>query len=109
MRELEIDGIETINLAKRHEEVFQSGNSDPIVLPAGSQALLLLRHLRDEEIAALLGISKTLAERIAEILGSSRAIPSLKLRTERASIGVQSNIWLRETVRRHDEKNTHTI
>ncbi len=122
LRELEIDGIETIGLAKKHEEVFQPGNPDPTLLPAGSQALLLLRHVRDEahrfaityhrrlrtrrslssrldeipgvgpkrkkarikrfgslkelsqasveEIVALPEIPQTLAERIAEILGS---------------------------------------
>jgi excinuclease ABC subunit C len=48
LRELEVDGIETIGLAKRHEEVFQPGNSDPTVLPAESKALLLLRQIRDE-------------------------------------------------------------
>jgi len=127
LRELEIDGIETIGLAKKHEEVFQPGKSDPTLLSAGSQALLLLRHVRDEahrfaityhrrlrtrrslsssldeipgvgpkrkkalikrfgslkelsrasveEIAALPEIPQPLAERILEILGSSRATP----------------------------------
>ena len=48
LTELEVDGIETIGLAKRHEEVFQPGKSDPICLPAESKALLLLRQIRDE-------------------------------------------------------------
>jgi len=43
-----IEGIEAIGLAKRHEEVFRPGLSEPILLDAGSQALLLLRHIRDE-------------------------------------------------------------
>jgi len=40
--------MESIGLAKRHEEVFQHGKSDPICLPAESKALLLLRQIRDE-------------------------------------------------------------
>lgn len=48
LTELEVDGIATIGLAKRHEEVFQPGKSDPICLPAESKALLLLRQIRDE-------------------------------------------------------------
>ncbi len=48
LSELEVDGIETIGLAKRHEEIFQPGKPDPICLPAESKALLLLRQIRDE-------------------------------------------------------------
>jgi len=48
LTELEVDGIETIGLAKRHEEVFQPGKPDPICLPPDSKALLLLRQIRDE-------------------------------------------------------------
>jgi len=48
LTELEVDGIATIGLAKRHEEIFQPGKPDPICLPAESKALLLLRQIRDE-------------------------------------------------------------
>jgi len=48
LREANIEGIEAIGLAKRHEEVFRPGDSAPLVLPAESKALLLLREIRDE-------------------------------------------------------------
>jgi len=48
LKGLNIEGIELIGLAKRHEEIFTPGASDPIVLPEKSDALLLLRRIRDE-------------------------------------------------------------
>ncbi|MFC2095373.1 excinuclease ABC subunit UvrC [Candidatus Bipolaricaulota bacterium] len=48
LRELNIEGIDVIGLAKRHEEVFKPGQSQPIRLPVDSDALLLLRRIRDE-------------------------------------------------------------
>ena len=40
--------IEVISLAKREEEVFVPGRSDPYVLPRNSYALKLLQRIRDE-------------------------------------------------------------
>jgi len=48
LEELELDGIEAIGLAKRHEEIYRPGESAPLRLPSESKALLLLRHIRDE-------------------------------------------------------------
>ncbi len=48
LRDANIEGIEAIGLAKRHEEVFRPGRSDPFVLEPESPALLLLRQIRDE-------------------------------------------------------------
>ncbi|MBU1050798.1 excinuclease ABC subunit UvrC [Candidatus Bipolaricaulota bacterium] len=48
LRELNIEGIDVIGLAKRHEEVFKPGQSQSIQLPMESDALLLLRRIRDE-------------------------------------------------------------
>ena len=48
LRELNIEGLEVIGLAKRQEEIFVPGRSDPIVLPPESPSLLLLRRIRDE-------------------------------------------------------------
>lgn len=48
LKELKIDEIPAIGLAKRHEQVFQFGNPDPISLSSDSKALLLLRAIRDE-------------------------------------------------------------
>jgi excinuclease ABC subunit C len=48
LRELNIEGIDVIGLAKRQEEVFKPGQSQSIRLPVDSEALLLLRRIRDE-------------------------------------------------------------
>ncbi len=42
------DEIPLASLAKRFEEVFVPGRSEPIVLPRGSDALYLLQRVRDE-------------------------------------------------------------
>jgi len=48
LRELNIEGIDIIGLAKRQEEVFKPDQSQSIRLPIDSEALLLLRRIRDE-------------------------------------------------------------
>ena len=48
LEELNIEGIDVIGLAKRQEEVFKPGQSQSIRLPDDSDALLLLRRIRDE-------------------------------------------------------------
>jgi excinuclease ABC subunit C len=48
MSELGINDVSVISLAKRMEEVFVPGRSEPIVIPRGSESLYLLQQLRDE-------------------------------------------------------------
>jgi len=48
LRRLNIEGIEAIGLAKKHEEIFVPGRSEPILLEPKSEGLLLLRQIRDE-------------------------------------------------------------
>lgn len=43
-----LDQIPTAGLAKQNEELFVPGQSNPIVLPKGSQGLFLLQRVRDE-------------------------------------------------------------
>jgi excinuclease ABC subunit C len=42
------DEIPLASLAKRFEEVFVPGRSEPVILPRGSEALYLLQRVRDE-------------------------------------------------------------
>ncbi len=46
--ELGLHDLPMAGLAKEREELFTPGRSDPVVLPATSQALYLLQRLRDE-------------------------------------------------------------
>jgi excinuclease ABC subunit C len=48
MKELGVAGIPIIGLAKREEEIFVPGESDPIMLDRGSDALKLVQRIRDE-------------------------------------------------------------
>ncbi len=48
MREGGVDGVPIVSLAKRREEVFRPGRSDPLLLDEGSSALRVLQHVRDE-------------------------------------------------------------
>lgn len=42
------DKLKMIGLAKRHEELFLPGQSDPVLLPENSQARFLIQRVRDE-------------------------------------------------------------
>ena len=48
LEEVGVTGVGVAALAKRLEEVFLPGRSDPVVLPRGSEALHLLQRVRDE-------------------------------------------------------------
>jgi excinuclease ABC subunit C len=43
-----MDLIPVIGLAKENEEIYTSGNSNPIILPKNSPGLQLLQRVRDE-------------------------------------------------------------
>jgi excinuclease ABC subunit C len=48
MHELAITDVPLTGLAKRFEELYLPGRSDPVVLPRRSQALYLVQRIRDE-------------------------------------------------------------
>ncbi len=48
LKELNIEGLDVLGLAKRQEEIYAPDRGIPLSLPADSRALLLLRHVRDE-------------------------------------------------------------
>ncbi|MDQ3751302.1 MAG: excinuclease ABC subunit UvrC [Actinomycetota bacterium] len=48
MEDLGIERVSVIGLAKRMEEIYLPGHSDPLVIPRGSEALYLLQRVRDE-------------------------------------------------------------
>jgi excinuclease ABC subunit C len=48
LKALEAPPIPVVGLAKKHEELFVPGQSDPILLPETSEALRMLQAVRDE-------------------------------------------------------------
>ncbi len=48
LREVGLEGIPIIGLAKRNEEIYLAGQSDPLEVPVESGAIRLLQRLRDE-------------------------------------------------------------
>lgn len=40
--------VPVVGLAKREEEIFREGESEPVILPRDSQALFLIQRIRDE-------------------------------------------------------------
>ncbi len=48
LKELEIEKISLVSLAKKEEYVFLPGRKDPVILPANSPVLRLLQRVRDE-------------------------------------------------------------
>jgi excinuclease ABC subunit C len=40
--------VPVVGLAKQHEDIFLPGQSDPVILPRGSQSLHLVQRVRDE-------------------------------------------------------------
>ncbi len=48
MAELGVQELSAVGLAKRFEEVYLPGRTEPVEIPRGSDALYLLQHIRDE-------------------------------------------------------------
>lgn len=62
LEELGLD-IPVIGLAKKLEEVFQPGKSEPIVIPRGEEALYLLQRVRDEAHRFAVAYHRTLRDK----------------------------------------------
>jgi excinuclease ABC subunit C len=59
MHELDLARVAVVSLAKREEEVFVPGRSDPVVLDRDSAGLQLLQRIRDEAHRFALGFHRT--------------------------------------------------
>lgn len=82
-REMGIEGVKLISLAKREEEVFTPGHTDSLRLPKNSAALHLLQRIRDE--AHRFGITYHRSLRAKKGLHSQLdAIPGIGPRRRRA-------------------------
>ncbi len=63
LAEIGVQEISAIGLAKRFEEIYMPGRSEPIQIPRGSEALYLLQHIRDEAHRFAITYHRTLRER----------------------------------------------
>ena len=48
VKDMGIEGIDFVSLAKREEEVFLPHQSEPVRLPIDSNAMFLMQRIRDE-------------------------------------------------------------
>ena len=86
LRESKFKDMQIISLAKRIEEVYVPGNSDPIVLPRNSSALRLLVHIRDEAHRTAVGYhrkvrsNRTLTSELDEIKGIGKNMKFMLLK-----------------------------
>ncbi len=91
--------IPVASLAKRFEEVFVPGKSEPIVLPRGSEALFMLQRIRDEahrfantfhrelrskrmvssSLEGIPGLGEMRAKRLVKEMGGVNAVKSASL------------------------------
>jgi excinuclease ABC subunit C len=66
MHELDLARVAVVSLAKREEEVFVPGRSDPTLLDRDSAGLQLLQRIRDEAHRFALGFHRTRRDRRAK-------------------------------------------
>jgi excinuclease ABC subunit C len=75
LKDLGITDVYAAALAKEREEIFLPGRSQPIILPAGTQALFLVQRIRDEahrfavEYHRTVRTKRGLASRLDEVPG----------------------------------------
>ncbi len=63
MDELGVTEVPTVGLAKEREEIFQPGQSEPLLLPRTSQALYLVQRIRDGGHRFAITYHKTLRQK----------------------------------------------
>ncbi|MEX1343581.1 MAG: excinuclease ABC subunit UvrC, partial [Candidatus Limnocylindrales bacterium] len=117
--ELGLHDLPMAGLAKEREELFVPGRSEPIVLPAASQALYLLQRLRDEAhrfaityhrqlrgkaatrsaLDDLAGVGPARKRALLRVFGSSRALKGATTEEIAAVPGIGAG--LAERIREH--------
>ena len=101
------DEIPVAGLAKRFEEVFVPGRSEPVEIPRGSEALFMLQRIRDEAhrfantfhgerrskrmtssaLDGIPGLGETRKKRLVKEIGGVNAVKAADLDTLRALTG----------------------
>ena len=108
LRALELDHLPVAGLAKRNEEIFLPGRSQPVILPAASPALRVLQGARDEShrfatgfnrrlrskrvapalLESVHGIGRARSRRLLEVFGSVETILAASPETIAARAGI---------------------
>jgi excinuclease ABC subunit C len=63
LRELGLDEVHAVGLAKREEEVFLPGRKEPVVMDRRERSLQLLQRIRDEAHRFAVGYNRKLRRR----------------------------------------------
>jgi excinuclease ABC subunit C len=105
LKALEIPRIAVVGLAKRNEELFLPGRSDPLLLPQDSAALRLLQAVRDEAHRFATTFHKRV--RAAELSSSVlESVPGIGPRRSRTLLSAFGS--LEELAQRSAEEIAHT-
>jgi len=83
LREFGLDHLPVVGLAKREEELFLPGQSEPVVLPRHSPALFLVQRVRDEAHRFAVSYHRTV-RRSATLASVLEEIPDIGPRRRRA-------------------------
>lgn len=110
LKELDLDHIPLIGLAKRLEEIVVPGQSDTLLLPKSSSSLRLLQQIRDEahrfaitfhrtlrekrtiqtELTQIPGVGARTAKKIIEMFGSARGASAATLEELQQKLGTKT-------------------
>jgi excinuclease ABC subunit C len=123
LKQLSVKEFNIIGLAKRLEEVFFPGHSEPESIPKTSSGLKLLQQVRDEahrfaitfhrdrrskrtitsELNGIKGIGKSTADKLLKEIGSISVIQNANIETMAKVVGKAKA----ELIKRHFEKSDH--
>ncbi|MHA1734329.1 MAG: excinuclease ABC subunit UvrC [Promethearchaeota archaeon] len=100
LRELKLDRLAVVGLAKREEEVFVPGEPDPIPLPKDSGASLFFQRIRDEAHRFAISYHKALREKRTSA-SSLDGIPGVGPATKKKLLGAFGSV---QAIRRAKEE-----
>ena len=124
LKELGLDHLPLIGLAKRLEEIVFPHQKDGLLLPKSSSSLRLLQQLRDEahrfaitfhrslrekrslqtELTEIPGIGKTTAKKILEQFGSVRGVKEASLKELQERLGKKTGLGVFDYFRTNESR-----
>ncbi len=125
LNKLQVKNFNIIGLAKRLEEVYFPGNSEPESIPKTSSGLKLLQQVRDEahrfaitfhrkrrskrtiktELTDIKGVGSSTAQKLLKELGSLAAVRNSELVTIAKIVGMKKAILLNDYFKIEEVKN----